>query len=112
MKSFLLKMIALSILWFVNFNSYAGNIILKTDLWDFICEVEVAIGPDTPVVIDKILEFPGVKVDGEYIDGVVFKGEGRLCYRRSSIVDDCDSSLNDWVCYTNSNDTPQIIPIY
>ena len=69
-------------------------------------------GPDSPVFIEEIFELPGVKIDGEYIDGIVFEGEDRLCYRRSAIVDDCNSPLNDWVCYTNSRDEPQIIPIY
>jgi len=112
MKSFLLKMIVLFPLWIINNNAYAGKIILKTELWEFICEVEVAVGPDSPVFIEEILEFPGVKIDGEYIDGIVFEGEDRLCYRRSAIVDDCNSPLNDWVCYTNSRDEPQIIPVY
>ena len=112
MKSFLVKFFVLLAMLIVNYNVYAGKIILKTDLWEFICEVEVATGPDAPVVIGEVLEFPGVKVDGEYIDGIVYEGEGHLCYRRSSIVDDCDSPPNDWVCYTNSSDTPQIIPIY
>ncbi len=112
MKSFLIKVIVLSALWMANNNVYAGKLILKTELWEFICDVEVAVGPDSPVIIEEIIELPGVKIDGEYIDGIVFEGEGRLCYRRSSIVDDCDSPLNDWVCYTNSSDAAQIIPIY
>lgn len=112
MKSILFKTFLLTVLWFVNYNVQAGKLILTTDLWDFICEVEVATGSDAPVVIENILEFPGVKIDGEYKNGIVFKGEDRLCYRRSSLVDDCDSPMNDWVCYSNSSDTPQIIPIY
>lgn len=105
-------MIALSALWIVSNNVSAGKIILKTELWDFICDVEVAVGSDAPIIIEEIFELPGVKIDGVYIDGIVFEGEGRLCYRRSSIVDDCDSPLNGWVCYTNSSDAPQTILIY
>ncbi len=90
----------------------AGDIILKTELWDFICEVEVIVGPEVPGVFDGVLEFPGVQVGLEYVDGVVFTGEGRLCYRRSSVADDCYSDMNDWVCYTNYSDEPEIILIY
>ena len=112
MKSLLLKIILLLPICISINNAYAGKIILKTELWEFICKVEVAVGPDSPIVIEKTLEFPGVKIDGVYADGIVFEGEDRLCYRRSAIIDDCNSPLNDWVCYTNSGDEPQIIPIY
>lgn len=112
MKTTLLMMTMLPPLLIANNCAHAGKIILKTELWDFICEVEVALGPDSPVVIEEILEFGGVKVDGEYIDGIVFEGEDRLCYRRSSVVDDCHSPLNDWVCYSNAGEAPEIIYIY
>lgn len=90
----------------------AGDIILKTELWDFICEVEVAVGPEAPSVIETIHEFPGVQPGSEYVDGNVFTGQGRLCYRRTSIADDCYSEMNDWVCYTNYSDEPVTILIY
>lgn len=90
----------------------AGEIILKTELWDFICEVEVAVGPEVPDVIGRIHEIPGAQVGKEYVNGIIFKGEGRLCYRRSSMVEDCYSDMNDWVCYTNYSDEPETILIY
>lgn len=112
MKTHLFNVAFLLVLCTVSNHANAGKIVLKTELWDFICEVEIALGPDAPVIIEEILERPGVKIDGEYINGIVFEGEGRLCYRRSSIVDDCNSPMNDWVCYTNSSDAPQTILIY
>lgn len=112
MKSILLKIIVALLLLVASNSTYAGKLILQTELWDFICKVEVALGSDTPMIIEEVLEFPGVKNDGEYIDGIVFEGEHRLCYRRSSTVDDCNSPLNDWVCYTNSGETPETIYIY
>lgn len=98
--------------WLFSCAGYAGDILLKTELWDFICKVEVAVGPDSPGVIEKIYEFPGVQPGVEYIDGLVFTGEGRLCYRRSSVNDDCYSEMNDWVCYTNYSEESEIIFIY
>lgn len=106
-----LKPLALLLLPLCN-SANAGEIILKSELWDFICEVEVAIGPDTPDVILRIHELSGVRPGAEYVNGIVFTGEGRLCYRRSSIIDDCHSEMNDWVCYTNYSDEPEIISIY
>ena len=91
---------------------YAGQLVLKTELYEFICKVEVAIGPESPDIIEQLLEFPGVQSTGEYLDSIVYKGEGRLCYRRSSVVDDCYSEMNDWACYTNYSDESETILIY
>jgi len=91
---------------------YAREIILKTELHELICKVEVAVGADAPDVIEQLLEFPGVQSGGAYIDSIVYKGEGRLCYRRSSVVDDCYSEMNDWACYTNYSDESETILIY
>ena len=99
-------------LWLISSVGYAGEIVLKTELYDFICKVEVAIGPESPVVIEQLLEFPGVQSAGEYKDSIIYTGEGRLCYRRSSVVDDCYSEMNDWVCYTNYSDESETILIY
>ena len=67
MKKSLVTLVVISPLWLISYHTSAGELILKTELWDFICEVEVALGPDTPLVIERVLEFPGVKNDGEYI---------------------------------------------
>ena len=98
--------------WLISSVGYAGDIVLKTELWDFICKVEVAVGPESPGVIEKTYEFPGVQSGGEYVDGIVFIGEKRLCYRRSSVADDCYSDMNDWVCYTNYREESETILIY
>lgn len=98
--------------WLFSCAGHAGDIVLKTELWDFICKVEVAVGPDSPGLIEKIYELPGVQPGIEYIDGIVFIGEGRLCYRRSSVTDDCYSEMNDWVCYTNYSEESETILIY
>lgn len=112
MKSRLFKSITLLPFLLIGPMSYAGEIILQTSLWEFICKVEVAVGPESPDVIERIHEFPGVRSGGEYAGGIVFKGEGRLCYRRSSIIDDCYSEMNEWVCYTNYSDESETISIY
>lgn len=98
--------------WLFSYAGYAGDIVLKTELWDFICKVEVAVGPESPDVIEEIYEFPGVQSGEEYIDGIVFTGEWRLCYRRSSVPDDCYSDMNDWVYYSNYSDESETILIY
>lgn len=112
MKAKLLKGIALLSFWLHCSVGYAGEIILKSELWEFICKIEVAVGPESPDVIENVHEFPGVQAGGEYVNGIVFTGEGRLCYRRSSVVDDCYSELNHWVCYTNYGDESEVVYIY
>lgn len=112
MRLQLIKGIALLTFCFVSNIGSAGEIILKTDLWEFICKVEVAVGAESPDVIEHIHEFPGVKSGEEYANSIVFTGEGRLCYRRSSVVDDCYSEMNDWVCYTNYGEEPETVLIY
>ena len=112
MKLNILKRLVLLPLCLICSVGYAGEIVLKTELYEFICKVEVAIGPESPVIIEQLFEFPGVQSAGEYINGIVYTGEGRLCYRRSSVVDDCYSEMNDWACYTNYSDESETILIY
>jgi hypothetical protein len=67
----------------------AGDIKLVSDTWDNICRVEVTWGPDapngTPVEhhADVSRNWSVIKPD-------------RLCYRRASTPDNCDSGMTQW----------------
>jgi hypothetical protein len=66
----------------------AGDVRLVSDTIDMICRVEVTSGPDAP---DAPVE--------TYVD--VTKGwsltkPDKLCYRRASTPDNCDSGMTQW----------------
>jgi hypothetical protein len=66
----------------------AGEVRLVSDTLDMVCRVEVTTGADAP----------NAPVE-TYVD--VAKGwsvtkPDRLCYRRASTVDNCDSGMTQW----------------
>jgi hypothetical protein len=67
----------------------AGDVKLVSDQWDSVCRVEISWGPDAPdgAPVEEHLDVPRnwsiTKVD-------------RLCYRRASTPDNCDSGMTQW----------------
>ncbi len=67
----------------------AGDVKLVSDSWDSVCRVEITWGPNAP---------DGTPV--EYYSDVprnwsITKPD-RLCYRRASTPDNCDSGMTQW----------------
>jgi len=92
--------------------SIAGEIKLISETWDFICEVEVATGLGAPESPDETFEISAVNTDSFYKDGIIFTGADRLCYRRSSSVEDCYSPMNERSCYTNMTEVVDLLNIF
>ena len=66
----------------------AGEIKLVSDTIDMICRVEVTSGPDAPSTPVET-----------YIDvarGWSITKPDKLCYRRASTPDNCDSGMTQW----------------
>jgi hypothetical protein len=84
----------------------AGDIHLNSELWPFICKVEIAVGLNAWENPTYTKEFEGVE------KGPVYTGTDRLCYRRSSTPDDCYSPLNQWTCQTNPTPKPDTMELY
>ncbi len=79
---------------------WAGDVKLVSDTWDSVCRVEVAWGPDAPGG-DQVEFFYEVQRDWS-----ITKAD-KLCYRRASTPDNCDSGMTQWNtrwrCATNAN---------
>lgn len=69
--------------------AFGGDVKLVSDHWDNVCGVEVTWGPDAPN--DTPVEFHTDVSKG----WSVTKPE-RLCYRRASTPDNCDSGMTQW----------------
>lgn len=70
-------------------DALAGDVKLVSDNWDSVCRVEITWGPNAP---------DGTPV--EYYSDVprnwsITKPD-RLCYRRASTPDNCDSGMTQW----------------
>jgi hypothetical protein len=66
----------------------AGEIKLVSDTLDMICRVEVSTGPDAPNA--------AVETYVDVAKGWSITKPDRLCYRRASTVDNCDSGMTQW----------------
>lgn len=66
----------------------AGEIRLVSDTLDMICRVEVTTGPDAPNA--------PVETFVDVAKGWSITKPERLCYRRASTVDNCDSGMTQW----------------
>ena len=66
----------------------AGEVKLVSDTMDMICRVEVTSGPDAPNA--PVETYTDVKRDWS-----ITKPD-RLCYRRASTPDNCDSGMTQW----------------
>jgi hypothetical protein len=70
-------------------NALAGEVRLVSDTWDQVCRVEITWGADAP---------DGTPVE-HYIDvprNWSITKPDRLCYRRASTPDNCDSGMTQW----------------
>lgn len=70
-------------------NASAGDVKLVSDTLDSVCRVEITWGPDAP---------NGTPVE-HYSDvsrNWSITKPDRLCYRRSSTPDNCDSGMTQW----------------
>ena len=66
----------------------AGEVKLVSDTMDMICRVEVTSGPDAPNA--PVETYTDVKKDWS-----ITKPD-KLCYRRASTPDNCDSGMTQW----------------
>ena len=66
----------------------AGEVKLVSDTLDVICRVEVTAGPDAPNA--------PVETFVDVAKGWSITKPDRLCYRRASTVDNCDSGMTQW----------------
>jgi hypothetical protein len=66
----------------------AGEVKLVSDTMDIVCRVEVTSGPEAPNA--PIETYTDVKRDWS-----ITKPE-KLCYRRASTPDNCDSGMTQW----------------
>lgn len=67
----------------------AGDVKLVSDNWDIVCRVEIVWGPDAP---------DGMQVEHHadvQRNWSITKPE-KLCYRRPSTADNCDSGMTQW----------------
>ncbi len=70
-------------------NARAGDVKLVSDTFDSVCGVEIAWGPDAPngTLVEFHTDVPR--------NWSVTKPD-RLCYRRASTPDNCDSGMTQW----------------
>lgn len=70
-------------------NALAGEVRLVSDAWDKVCRVDITWGPGAP---------DGTPVE-QHIDvsrNWSITKPGRLCYRRASTPENCDSGMTQW----------------
>jgi hypothetical protein len=67
----------------------AGEVKLVSDTWDSVCRVEITSGPDAPndAPVEHYSDVPR--------NWSIIKPE-RLCYRRASTPDNCESGMTQW----------------
>lgn len=70
-------------------HAFAGDVKLVSDSMEMVCRVEVTSGPNAPegVAIETFIEVE---------EGWSITRPGRLCYRRASTPDNCDSGMTQW----------------
>ena len=66
----------------------SGEVKLVSGTFDEICRVEVTSGPDAPNA--------PVETHVDVKKGWSITKQGKLCYRRASTVDNCDSGMTQW----------------
>lgn len=80
-------------------HALAGNVKLVSDAWDSVCQVEITWGPDAPngTAVEFHSDVPR--------NWSIIKPD-KLCYRRPSTADNCDSGMTQWKtqwkCATNA----------
>jgi hypothetical protein len=71
------------------FPAAAGDVRLVSDTFELVCSVEVSVGPDAPD--DTKSEF-----HTDVRKGWSITKPGKLCYRRPSTPDNCESGMTQW----------------
>lgn len=66
----------------------AGEVKLVSDTIDMVCRVEVASDPDAPS--------GSVETYTDVAKGWSITKSGKLCYRRASTPDNCESGMTQW----------------
>lgn len=67
----------------------AGDVKLVSDNWDSICRVEITWGPNAP-------NGTPVEFHADVPRNWSITKPDRLCYRRASAPDNCDSGMTQW----------------
>ena len=67
----------------------AGDVRLVSDTWDSVCRVEITWGPNAP-------DGTPVEYHPEVSRNWTVTKPDRLCYRRASTPDNCDSGMTQW----------------
>jgi hypothetical protein len=67
----------------------AGDVTLVSDTWESVCRVEVTWGEDAPDGT-PVENFSDVEMDWS------ITRPDKLCYRRASTPDNCDSGMTQW----------------
>ena len=70
-------------------SAMAGEVRLVSDTWETVCGVEISWGPNAPDE-SQSEHFHDVEEDWSV------SKPGRLCYRRASTPDNCDSGMTQW----------------
>jgi len=70
-------------------NAFAGDVKLVSDTLDSVCRVEITWGPDAP-------SGTPVEFHSDVPKNWSITKPERLCYRRSSTPDNCDSGMTQW----------------
>jgi hypothetical protein len=70
-------------------HTLAGDVKLVSSTWDSVCRVEITWGPNAPdgTPIESYADVPK--------NWSITKPD-RLCYRRPSTADNCDSGMTQW----------------
>ncbi|HKB82181.1 MAG TPA: hypothetical protein VKD04_03125 [Burkholderiales bacterium] len=70
-------------------NALAGDVKLVSDTWDSVCRVEITWGPNAPdgAPLEHYSDVPK--------NWSITKPD-KLCYRRASAPDNCDSGMTQW----------------
>jgi hypothetical protein len=66
----------------------AGEVRLVSDIIEMICRVEITSGPDAPN--------GSVETYNDVAMGWSITKQDKLCYRRASTPDNCDSGMTQW----------------
>ena len=70
-------------------HALAGDVTLVSDTLDSVCRVEITWGPDAP-------NGTPVEFHTDVPRNWSITKPGRLCYRRASAPDNCDSGMTQW----------------
>lgn len=80
-------------------SALAGDVKLVSDTWDSVCRVEITSGPDAP-------EGTPLETYSDVPRNWSITKPDKLCYRRPSTPDNCDSGMTQWktqwTCTTNA----------